>query len=816
MAPSDPSQDPQQLPKNVFRKPCGKDSREYKVSFIKRKYVEKGFVVRPLLPDSTVDITTATEALFKAISSKDIPAALTAFVAGANINSVQKADDLNDAGPFPESKEGPPTSPSSPTSPTSPTSLTSPHLRKKSEDTFSLGEIPDTSSSPILEDNALQLTLKDDAAASDASSQISRSTVGSHLVSKLDRNDDNHGKGSKQAGGLSIRRPSTRPVSSVMVLQTSPLLAALRQGMPFSLDSQYEVYPLAEFLMLNGAASNASMEVKLLNGDAATDTDTIASESSATTVPSEEPSARPAERGGIHPLSSSAVGSRLPVSTTYSGISNITSSGASIKSSKDLQDKHSNRRSVGQIVELRGEDGASAVEYLRNKGVIKGDPTSTSPALNRSTTSSFAGSQYWQGSRLRASSVKDMSLTSLSKPSVTINKLTVSPGLRPSGSVSTVSVSGPIAQFAAPAPAGGAAAAVAAAVAHDSTNRRQHDSRTMSMTGRPFPPSSSTQDISTLFQRRRDSDTGLGSLIPIMKAPSIKERDKEREKEKEKALKATHARNRQSGDFSVFRPLITKSMSQQTDVSSIHSLPITSDYGSRPSAFAEGHIPTINSTAHSNGSSTSVNLHNGTSASMILSSHVAGGNGAASATRTQKVKASFTKSLRLASYFRGSMGKDDKDGSSALPPPPPPSTAALKKIAQTRASMSVTRLGEGAEGATRNGGSEGGKVEDDHDDDDDDGVELSMAELLERQDRRELRRKLQQQQQQQQQQQHHLHRMDSHHGATASVATASTPATALASSFSSTRGPSLSFLSSVASSFSSTSYLSQKPLPSES
>ncbi|KAF9962878.1 hypothetical protein BGZ65_007406, partial [Modicella reniformis] len=92
--PNDQSKD--QAAKNIFRKPVVNDSREYKVSFIKRKYVEKAFVVRPLQADSTVDVASATEALFRAISTNDIPATLAAFVAGANINTVQKADHQND------------------------------------------------------------------------------------------------------------------------------------------------------------------------------------------------------------------------------------------------------------------------------------------------------------------------------------------------------------------------------------------------------------------------------------------------------------------------------------------------------------------------------------------------------------------------------------------------------------------------------------------------------------------------------------------------------------------------------------------------
>ncbi|KAG0236840.1 hypothetical protein B0O80DRAFT_492245 [Mortierella sp. GBAus27b] len=830
------SQDPQRLPKNVFRKPVVNDSREYKISFIKRKYVEKAFVVRPLLPDSTVDVASATEALFKAVSSNDIPAALTAYVAGANINMVQKADDLSDAGPFPESKDSLPTSPTSPTSPrpalspiqpapTSPQATpTSPrHVPKRSVDTFSLGEIPDTSSSPILEDNALQLSFHDDKTVSDASSQISRTTIGSSRpVSRIERYDDSQSQGSRPST-LEIRpKPRGRPVSSVMVLQTTPLLIALRHGVSFSLDDRYEVYPLAEFLMLNGAASNMSMEVKFVNGESTATTPTAATAATAAAAaagpvenipvsPSTKTSkARPEEskesviERDTHPRTASTVSSRLSV-----GISNtstmVKSSAASVKSFSD--DKISNRRSVGQIVELRGEDGASAIEYLRNKGVIKTEAASQAPSR-----SSFAGSLYWQGNpKLRAGSVKDLQLTSLSTPTVTVNNVTLSPSLRPSA-VATVSVTGPIAQFAPSTSGGTAAAAVAAAAAQDSTTRRQQDARASMPINRQNPPSASSQDISALFQRRRDSDTGLSSVFPSMRAPSIKEKDKEKER-------IAKMNARRSGDFShLFRPPPARSMSQQSDASSIHSLPISSDYGPRSPVFSEAHISTLNSTSHSNLSNTSLNLlHNGSSASAILASHAnAAISGGSSTSRTQKVKASLTKSLRMsAAYLRGTTVKDDKDqGPSALPPQPP-STAALKKAALTK-SMSVTRLADGVDGggAVRNGstigtGVEGGKgkIGPDGDDDDNDGVEMSMAELLERQDQRELRWK--QQQQQQQQQKQHLQRLDSHF--TSAAATASTAATAIASSFSSTRAPSLSILSSVASSFSSATYLSPKP-----
>ncbi|KAK3833479.1 MAG: hypothetical protein JOS17DRAFT_683014, partial [Linnemannia elongata] len=75
--------------KIAFRKPVVNDAREYKVSFIRKKYVERAFVER--FPESTSRATAATDALFEAVSANNIPAAIAAYAAGGNLNMVQKA-----------------------------------------------------------------------------------------------------------------------------------------------------------------------------------------------------------------------------------------------------------------------------------------------------------------------------------------------------------------------------------------------------------------------------------------------------------------------------------------------------------------------------------------------------------------------------------------------------------------------------------------------------------------------------------------------------------------------------------------------------
>ncbi|KAF8938116.1 hypothetical protein EDD21DRAFT_324425 [Dissophora ornata] len=668
-----------QTSKVVFRKPVVNDAREYKVSFIRKKYVEKAFVDRSRQGDSIDGVTSATDALFRAVSANDIPATLAAFAAGADLNMVQKAHGESDSGPFVELREACSASPLLPP--------------KKAEDTFGLGEIPSTMTSPILNATILQPLLVEDTTMSETSSQISRSTTGSQPTS-FDRNEDDTSQEQKQCESLEIRRrrpAGGRPISSVMVMQTSPLLIALRHGVPFSLDEQFEVYPLAEFLMQNGAASNMSVEVKLLNGEAMTKTKAasdlnLSGQSGLrkdARIRHEEPSEGVIERDAHVPPSSS-IGLRLFAGAAPTGLTASNSSLVSLKSpySGDVDAiKDAHRRSVGQIVELRGEDGVTAMEYLRAKSIARGEAIvapPTSPAPARAPDAVATRPQSWQGgSGLRPGSLKAMSIASVSTSSMSgalINKSTHSPRLRPSGTATSSST------------------AISSATFPASNGVQGHKDSRLLPANRQYPPLSNP-DISALFHKKRDSDGGIGSnLLSTIKGASLK--DKERA--------ATKAQARRSGDYSMFRPVSMKSTSQLSDAGSQHSQfansPPSSEHGS--SSFAEGHQPNM--------AATNVGIW-----SLI----------SRTPSRTQKVKASLTKSIRLsAAYLKSTIVGDDKD------PVRPSSDTIVSEESRPRASMSTMRSEDGIDG----------------------GEELTVAELLAQQDRH-----YSQQHQQQQQQQHH-------------------------------------------------------------
>ncbi|KAF9131734.1 hypothetical protein BG015_003817, partial [Linnemannia schmuckeri] len=526
--------------KIAFRKPVVNDARECKVSFIRKKYVERAFVER--FPESVsrgavaeAGGTAATDALFEAVSSNNIPAAIAAYAAGGNLNTVQRADHASDSGPFVEAQELQ-TTPEEDPMPTTPPPLPS----RNNIDLFGLGIIPNTAESPLISYFMLHghrdgQGADESTALSETSSQFSRSTVGSsYPVSTTDREADTFQSSAPQdptstlssSAGLTGATLEIRPrpvatggrcISSVMVMQTSPLLIALRNGVPFSFDPQYEVYPLAEFLMQNGAASNMSMEVKVLSiGTLERPSTTSSSTSSvnkdlpappephfparhqgvaATTVKGSPVAVQQAAEGLAAsagqsiierdvPLQPSiSIGARLSAGTSIMPSFALGSSSLSTKASStttattggvvvpvaaatvgpngtsaeswavasatgeistttDAERKAANRRSVGQIVELRGENGISAMEYLRAKTLL----SSMSTGL--------------------------------------INTLTLSPRLRPtasSNSTSTVNSS-------------------------DQNHPRTNESS-------QYPPLSSSsnannphnhQDISALFQKRRD------------------------------------------------------------------------------------------------------------------------------------------------------------------------------------------------------------------------------------------------------------------------------------------------------------------------
>ncbi|KAK3831086.1 MAG: hypothetical protein J3R72DRAFT_373426, partial [Linnemannia gamsii] len=75
----------------AFRKPVVNDTREYKVSFIRKKYVERAFVERLLETRVSGPVSAATDALFEAVSANNIPRTIAAYAAGGNLNTVQRA-----------------------------------------------------------------------------------------------------------------------------------------------------------------------------------------------------------------------------------------------------------------------------------------------------------------------------------------------------------------------------------------------------------------------------------------------------------------------------------------------------------------------------------------------------------------------------------------------------------------------------------------------------------------------------------------------------------------------------------------------------
>ncbi|KAF9107727.1 hypothetical protein BGX27_008622 [Mortierella sp. AM989] len=728
--------------KVAFRKPVVNDSREYKVAFIRKKYADRAFVNRQLYSGTGDIVSRATEALFRAATANDIPAAITAFAAGANINTVQRADNENDAGPFIEQDFSP----------------LPPPLERRNEDASDLGDVSNTLSSSIFDEGILQLSALDDSAASETSSQLSRSTMGSSPISTTDRSEETTSSDQRSAGNLEIRprRLGGRPISSVMVLQTTPLLIALRHGVQFTLEEGVEVYPLAEFLMQNGAASNMNMEVKLMNGGPATGLMEPSGPTNLKKGPQQRVKPEEISEGMIERdaslLPSSSIGSRLHAGTSPTGQTAVSPSGVSLRSpdSNDGEvDKVANRRSVGQIVELRGEDGTNAMEYLRAKSIARGElvhiaPTSPPPVVYTSniSASGTVDSTSWQGgARLRPSSLKDMNIASMSTPSMSsalINKLTLSPRLRPSGSVAATSESTSASQvFSATNGAAGGGLI------------QQRDSRMLSanpLTSYPPPARYNNQDIATLFQnqKRRGSDGGTGSgLFSSMKASSFSLKDKEKA--------AAKAQARRSGDFSMFRPpSIMSSLSQQSDTSAntggaLNPSPAM-EFGSF--VFNEGDQLSSDVSKPNNGSKAIIGMDN-------MSNNNIGG----APSRTQKVKASFTKSIRMsAAYFRGSIIKDDGKAKSII---------SGKDEVQSRSSMSAARL--------------------DSDDEEDggEGEELTMAELL----------ALEEQQQQQEQQEEHQ-------------SDTQPPRLPLPPSSSTSRVPSKSFFSAM--SFSSTPNLLQK------
>ncbi|KAG0088995.1 hypothetical protein BGZ92_005432 [Podila epicladia] len=422
--------------KVVFRKPVVNDTREYKVSYIQKKYVERAFVDRQQYQDSTSEtdlILLTTKALFHETVANNIPGVIAAFAAGANLNAIREIEPEveNESTIFGENDR--------------PLSGTG-HIAAGSDE---------TTESSILSESQLQANLEGMSVASETSSRFSRSTIASSVL-------NTPGVSNQGQGLQDIRPPSQAEMSdpSFMVMQTSPLLLALRHGVLFSLDDQYEVYPLAEFMIQNGAASNLSVEVRFVENEelnAVADGRIQASG----TIPEDEDST----------VSSSALGN--------AGLEAAASWESTQVDPEDIKDlrQRSNRRSLGQVVNMR-EGGGSAMEYLRAKSAARGEampgspPSTQSPANGEVATDSGSPSPVPQSTS-------------------TTNQQTLSPRFQPQNPTLNVSGSPPAPNSLLSSPTGSGS--------HPNTSRYQ--------------PTSIHQDISTLFQKRRESDGGLGPAL---------------------------------------------------------------------------------------------------------------------------------------------------------------------------------------------------------------------------------------------------------------------------------------------------------------
>jgi len=416
--------------KVVFRRPLVNDPRDYKVSFIQKKYVDRAFVDRKrYYGDAETPVEQSaliTKALFNEVTANSILGVIATFAAGADLNAIQEVD---------QESEG--------------RALGTVHAATESDD---------TTGSPPLNDSPLQAKLEGLSMGSETSSRYSRSTIASSVL-----NVPGSALGTCQEGpsiqplSLDARPPSQtdRSGSSFMVMQTSPLLLALRNGVPFSLDDLFEVYPMAEFMLQNGAASNLSVEVRMVDDDA---------EAS----------------GQVSSTGDGSVTEETGTSTPNTGTSHVESSGSINNSSGwdsavDPEDiKHfqqrSNRRSLGQVVHMRGEGGSTAMEYLRSKSAARGEPMPGSPPINGDSSAN----------------------ATFGSPPDSGTSLTLSPRLRPQGPGSAAgSVSAPTSVVSSPS----------AAASYPTNVHRQQQSSSMQ------------QDLSTLFVKRRESDGGLGTAL---------------------------------------------------------------------------------------------------------------------------------------------------------------------------------------------------------------------------------------------------------------------------------------------------------------
>ncbi|KAG0055188.1 hypothetical protein BGZ83_009364 [Gryganskiella cystojenkinii] len=627
-----------------FQKPIMNDSREHKVAFIRKKYVDRAFVATWDGP------AIATSALFRAVEENDVAAAIKAYAAGANLNAAQKANKDADSGPFFEEQLVESAAASSDAPPPLPP--------RQVDDTFGLGMIPKVTESPILSDGVLWKTAISGASVEDTnesdtgSSRFSRSTSESMSADqKMEHVIEPRPRDRPQGSTWEVvPRPTLtgRPISSVMVMQTSPLLMALRQGTPFSQDETFEVYPMAEFLIQNGAASNMSVQVKVLENIGSSSNRGTATSSSSL------PTRSPPGRGGnlvvpegiieqdvpLAASTSTSIVSRLSESTAptsfASGYSMSTSTSFDINDGGD-EDVVRNRRSVGQVLEMRGESGASAMEYLRFKAMARGEVVrapSPSPSPTPPTAAEAIG-PLGSGAAMTEYSLSNHGKSNAAVSSFNSSYLTLTPRFQPGRASVLPSASAPVSLAPSPTLSGMATGAFS--------------SPTQSLFGATstaprYPTTVQEQDYSTLFQKRRESDSGLGSVLFSA-----------RRRETDKDRIAAKAKARMSGDFSLLQPvsIFSSFSSPRVDRDRDHDQHSHHPHQQDAQGIDRAISPPLPLSQSSTLSGDAI------SSPDIPSSSDQQGT-TTTPSRAQKVRNSFTKSLRLsAAYLKNNMSLRD-------------------------------------------------------------------------------------------------------------------------------------------------------------
>ncbi|KAG0342918.1 hypothetical protein BG000_011492 [Podila horticola] len=633
-----------------FRKPVVNDPREYKANFIQRKYVDRAFVDRKFPSEidrpgrkqaihrssGTNTGSAATRALFQSVLVNNIPAAVAAFAAGANLNALQGTSDntsrLPSSSYFMSRKEK---------QPAVPTAL----------DTFGLGSIPNTTRSPILDDGILQ------------------SAVSTLMESPTDKNSD------PKDHIDTLPSSTNNPHTSFTVTQSTPLLIALRHGVPFSLDGQYEVFPLAEFIIQNGATNDLSIEARLLDDQNAveeqrTDGD---GKSAETCRPGSISKAEFGSKPGANGASAQeAIFNDSRISVTEE----------SWDASSDNQ--ATNRRNASEVMGISNTPGqrTSAMNYLRAKSLARGDVSALDPSTQSSKKAASTSMVTYNQSEDQllcnhpsGSSVNDSTSypgfgsqrpSSPSNPpppsrsAALASMLNLSPRLRPQGGYHTVnSTSAPASASSSPAPS--------------STNSGTNLASATMASGHPRYPTTGQQDISALFQKRRGSDSGMTGASGSRLSSG--------------ASKEAKAQYRKSGDFSLLTPIssiLSPSFRRQHQSQLLNSDELS---GPKFGAIFD------NSTGQDSNSTQDT-----------------------SSSRAQKVKATLTKSLRLSgisskrnsglvSNLAAMMRDDENSRRHSITPEPtavgsPPSSPALSQPTDILAQLPIP----GASQPTKDGG----------------------------------------------------------------------------------------------------------------